>query len=358
VRLPAIAVVAVALLATPATADPIGTLQAQADRLAAQISSAAERVGALTTQYNQAAASLAAVSSQLASAQTDLVAIRHGIGAATDVLRHEAITAYMGTDAGRSPMATVGGMATDLVLRRQYLQVANGNIADSLDRFHAGVGDLQAHEVSLRRDQAAVASAAAKVTEARRGALAAAADAERALAQVHGQLAQLVVQAEAAKAAKAAKAVASSAPQGLPVNGGLAAVVASAVAAPAAPAPAPVVTIPVPAVTAPRPTTPPQSTAPPATAPPATPAVPVVTGGAGGVWAALRQCESGGNYAENTGNGYYGAYQFSQATWSSLGYPGRPDQAPPAMQDEAAQRLQARSGWGQWPACSAALGLH
>jgi hypothetical protein len=82
-----------------------------------------------------------------------------------------------------------------------------------------------------------------------------------------------------------------------------------------------------------------------------------VSGGAGGVWAALRQCESGGNYAENTGNGYYGAYQFSQATWSGLGYPGRPDLAPPATQDQAAQRLQARSGWGQWPACSAALGL-
>ena len=40
-----------------------------------------------------------------------------------------------------------------------------------------------------------------------------------------------------------------------------------------------------------------------------------------------------------------------------LGYPGRPDLEPPAMQDQAAMRLQAESGWGQWPACSAALGL-
>ena len=81
-------------------------------------------------------------------------------------------------------------------------------------------------------------------------------------------------------------------------------------------------------------------------------------GAAGDVWLRLRECESGNNYQANTGNGFYGAYQFSQDTWSNLGYPGRPDQEPPAMQDAAAQKLQSQSGWGQWPACSAALGLH
>ncbi len=78
---------------------------------------------------------------------------------------------------------------------------------------------------------------------------------------------------------------------------------------------------------------------------------------AGGVWAELRQCESGGDYATNTGNGYYGAYQFSLATWESLGYGGLPSNAPPAVQDQAAEQLQARSGWGQWPVCSVELGL-
>ncbi len=77
----------------------------------------------------------------------------------------------------------------------------------------------------------------------------------------------------------------------------------------------------------------------------------------GGAWAALRQCESGGDYTEDTGNGYYGAYQFSATTWHGLGYPGLPSDAPPAVQDQAAARLQARSGWGQWPACSRRLGL-
>lgn len=77
----------------------------------------------------------------------------------------------------------------------------------------------------------------------------------------------------------------------------------------------------------------------------------------GDVWARLRQCESGGRYDINTGNGYYGAYQFLLSTWNRLGYPGYPHQAPPEVQDEAAQKLQARSGWGQWPACTRRLGL-
>lgn len=79
-------------------------------------------------------------------------------------------------------------------------------------------------------------------------------------------------------------------------------------------------------------------------------------GGAGGSWAAIRQCESGGNYSDNTGNGYYGAYQFSASTWHSLGYSGLPSDASPSVQDQAAQQLQARSGWGQWPVCSVRAG--
>jgi resuscitation-promoting factor RpfA len=75
------------------------------------------------------------------------------------------------------------------------------------------------------------------------------------------------------------------------------------------------------------------------------------------VWGRLRRCESGGRYDINTGNGFYGAYQFVPSTWRGLGFPGMPHQAPPHVQDEAAQKLQARSGWGQWPACTRKLGL-
>lgn len=73
--------------------------------------------------------------------------------------------------------------------------------------------------------------------------------------------------------------------------------------------------------------------------------------------AKLRQCESGGRYNLNTGNGYYGAYQFALSTWRRIGYTGYPHQAEAAVQDEAARKLQAVSGWGQWPACSRKIGL-
>ena len=74
-------------------------------------------------------------------------------------------------------------------------------------------------------------------------------------------------------------------------------------------------------------------------------------------FAALRKCESGGNYKIATGNGYYGAYQFDPRTWRSLGYTGLPSDAAPEVQDEAARKLLAKAGWGQWPACSRKLGL-
>ena len=97
----------------------------------------------------------------------------------------------------------------------------------------------------------------------------------------------------------------------------------------------------------------------PTPAPPAAVAQPAASSyaPASGDWAELRQCESGGDYSDNTGNGYYGAYQFSLGTWQSIGYSGLPSDAAPAVQDQAAQQLQARSGWGQWPSCSRQLGL-
>ncbi len=73
--------------------------------------------------------------------------------------------------------------------------------------------------------------------------------------------------------------------------------------------------------------------------------------------AALRRCESNGNYRAATGNGYFGAYQFAPTTWRALGYGGLPHLAPPKVQDEAATRLWSVAGWRPWPGCTAKLGL-
>jgi hypothetical protein len=76
----------------------------------------------------------------------------------------------------------------------------------------------------------------------------------------------------------------------------------------------------------------------------------------GDIWARLRHCESGGRYDRNSGNGFYGAYQFLPSTWRGLGLRGLPHEAPPEVQDAAARRLQTRSGWAQWPVCSRRIG--
>lgn len=75
------------------------------------------------------------------------------------------------------------------------------------------------------------------------------------------------------------------------------------------------------------------------------------------VWDRLAQCESGGNWQINTGNGYYGGLQFSAGTWRAFGGKGLPHQASRGQQIAVAERTLAAQGWGAWPACSRKLGL-
>jgi hypothetical protein len=77
----------------------------------------------------------------------------------------------------------------------------------------------------------------------------------------------------------------------------------------------------------------------------------------GDAWQSLRFCEAGGDYSRNSGNGFYGAYQFNLSTWGGYGGYTYPDQAPPEIQDAKARETQSRRGWNPWPACSRKLGL-
>lgn len=74
-------------------------------------------------------------------------------------------------------------------------------------------------------------------------------------------------------------------------------------------------------------------------------------------WDALAQCESGGNWATNTGNGFSGGLQFTAQTWAAYGGTGSPESASRAQQIAVAEKVQAGQGWGAWPACAAKLGL-
>src|SRR6187455_2610152 len=71
-------------------------------------------------------------------------------------------------------------------------------------------------------------------------------------------------------------------------------------------------------------------------------------------WDAVAQCESGGNWSINTGNGYYGGLQFSQSTWDSFGggaYAPRADLASKSEQITVAERVLDAQGRGAWPTC-------
>ncbi|WKD61720.1 Resuscitation-promoting factor Rpf2 precursor [Corynebacterium ciconiae DSM 44920] len=78
-------------------------------------------------------------------------------------------------------------------------------------------------------------------------------------------------------------------------------------------------------------------------------------------WDRLAQCESGGNWHINTGNGFHGGLQFHPATWNAHGgqqFAPTADRASREQQIVVAERVLASQGWGAWPACSARLGLN
>ena len=73
-------------------------------------------------------------------------------------------------------------------------------------------------------------------------------------------------------------------------------------------------------------------------------------------WDAIAQCESGGNWGTNTGNGYYGGLQFSPGTWQSTGGSGNPANASKAEQIRVAENVLQSQGIGAWPVCGARSG--
>ncbi len=275
--------------------DPIGATKQQIAAIEGQVSAGASAIHSLTVDYDQASLRAETLGHQVAADEARIAQLRRNVSSDQDALRRQAIMSYTGRTVTAGSALPAGA---DPSVRAEYLQVATGDVTDTVDRYRTEQSQLSTAAANLERQVLASQAAADQVALARATALSHAATEQAQLISLESRLGSL-------------EAAAARATQGLPVNNGIVTVVRSLVSG----------------------------------------------GGAGGVWLQLRECESGNNYQANTGNGFYGAYQFSQSTWSNLGYPGRPDLESPGMQDEAAQKLQRQSGWGQWPACSAALGL-
>lgn len=326
VRVSLVIVLAVpVVMAAPASAQTAPPSHGQVDALTNEVNTEAGVIHRLTEQLDQARLQVDDTSARLVSVTRQHQAMVAQVSANQAVLSQQAVVAYM-NDGVATATPTAAGEA-DPAVQSEYLQLAAGDVADTGDQLRNTEAGLRTDMFLVQQAQQANLQATTQLQELRTDALATAATEQQ---QLDGLQAQLLAATEAAAAASARNAAARDAAaraatvvQGLPVNNGLVTLVEQAAGLPAAPV-----------VTA-----------------------AIGGGNSGGVWLELRRCESSDNYAENTGNGFYGAYQFSQSTWTGLGYPGRPDQEPPAMQDAAAMKDQAISGWGQWPACSAALGL-
>lgn len=114
---------------------------------------------------------------------------------------------------------------------------------------------------------------------------------------------------------------------------------------------------------APPPTEPPPPPPEPAPEPAPDPGPQPAGGGSGlgdpyyeGSWDQLAQCESGGDWSTNTGNGFYGGIQFQISSWQAVGGSGLPSDASREEQIARGQALWEMQGWGAWPACTSSFG--
>ncbi|MUL85617.1 MULTISPECIES: transglycosylase family protein [unclassified Mycolicibacterium] len=74
-------------------------------------------------------------------------------------------------------------------------------------------------------------------------------------------------------------------------------------------------------------------------------------------WDAMAQCESGGNWSADTGNGFYGGLQFTPATWATHGGSGSPATATREEQIQVARNVLQTQGLGAWPVCGGPIGM-
>ena len=282
----------------------------EAARLTTAISEQAQRIVALDRRHRAAQERLDDTRARLQEAEVGIRAAAEREQVARRRMAASAVQAYVSggpiTILGKRLKAT-----SDLAVYDTYLGLVAGLDRRDIEGLRGAREDLADRRAALAAAEARARAESGRIAS-ERGALQAAKKAQQdLLSRVNGELATLVA-AEQARRARLAPAPLRAA--SVPVAGG------SRPAPPAAaPAPAPA-----------------KGSSAPGDDP----------------FACIRQLESGNNYRSPGG----GAYQLQDATWQSLGYSGSAQDAPPAVQDQAARELQARDGWRPWTT-AAACGL-
>jgi peptidoglycan hydrolase CwlO-like protein len=325
----------------PAGADQVATLQAQAAAISQRLIEQQLQVDAYQQQYSVVSARVAADGQAIAQIGQQIGQDQQQIAAKVALVRAQALRSYVdyGTDSGNSTAALFGGSQAHAQAASEYTAIAVGNISTAVDQLHAAQAQLQDQQASLRqqrdRDRSDQASQATVLGQADNST----GQLEALHSQVTGQLATAVAAQAASQDQAAAAAV-------------VAAQRRAAQASPTTSSAHPVTTVPVSTVPA-------STTAGSATAPVSPPP------GAGSnlpdpALNAFLQCvvqaESGGDYGINTGNGYFGAFQFSQSTWNLAAQDAGlsylvgvvPSSATKAEQDTVAVALYALDGNQPW----------
>jgi Transglycosylase-like domain len=350
------------------SADPLGSAQATAAELSQEVINEAVVVHDLSMRYESDRAQANFLGAEVGSSQATVESIRLHAARTEAQLRQEALFSYTDEVPAASIAAQFAGSLVEVAAQRAYLSLTLGDVSATVLQLQNEQSQLGRALATVRRQYRNEVQVATSAAAQRNHAVDEAAALQGMLSQAQSQVALLTSEQQAQAGLPVGNGIVNAVNQQLGSSSsgdrtmaateapGTTAPVTTSAAAGGTPATAaPVTTAPV--------TTVPVTTVPPTTVPPTTSAPASSVGAAGeppplsGVWLELRDCESGDNYQTNTGNGFYGAYQFAGATWSGLGLPGIASDAPYWVQDEAAQRLQAQYGWKPWPACSAALGL-
>jgi len=342
-------------------------LHAQAARISATIASEDAALATLGERYLAERSAYTAAARREEELRSQIRRIAGSVARdRTDVLA-AAVSAYVNAGNDASIGLFLGGTASSLAAGQTYLRVASDQLGEILTRLRDATHSLAVSLATERRAGAAARVALAATAADRSSVLAGVAQQRRLLAGVDGQLAVLVheqvLARERAAAAAAARVQAAAAAARVAAEKVAAEKAAAAQASPTTLAPPAASGAPAGGGATP-PTDPARGPAPAGSAgPPAPSGLPATGSGAippgtlSQDFAAIRNCESSDDYTLDTGNGYYGAYQFGLGTWEGLGGTGLPSSAPPAVQDALAYKLYERSGWSPWPECSALIGL-
>lgn len=296
------------------------SLQAQVASITSQISNQSVQIHQLAVSRSEAQSQLVTLNAQLAGDQKQLAAASATVGEKRSLLAKIAISQYMNLNNASSVFAELSMSQADFLARNEDERVMGLDALSAIASYNSSLKSLDQRVSATKRLQLAVVSDEAQIDSESTSLSQTITSEQKTLSTVNSQIQQLVQQQLAQQLATAAKArQVKIQSQGVPSASGIS----------------------------------------------ETP----TNGGQVGNWgghpapvtsaalSALRNCESGGNYQDDTGNGYYGAYQFSVSTWQAMGFPGVPSNAPPSLQDQAASRLAA-NGWYSWPECAILIGLN